>query len=159
MNHKMLFVLSLGLALAACKQHDINPLPEQPKQPSVSLRNKLMASDWQLIGWTAVAASDSTQQIDFYEFLVEDCSKDDRFRFMAGDTLRISEHLNMCDGSPQIFYAAWQLVDSSNNLKLMFGWDEINGNARLLGDTAFSLSFSESWMGQHYHQIMTYRKR
>ncbi|MFN3528607.1 MAG: hypothetical protein ACK417_01625 [Bacteroidia bacterium] len=159
MNHKILIVLALGLALAACKKDDINPLPEQPQQPTVSLRNKLMANDWQLIGWKAVEASDSTQQIDFYEFFVEDCSKDDRFRFLPGDSLRISEHLILCEGSSELFYAGWQLIDSSSNLKLMFGWEQINGTARLLGDTAFSLSFSEQWMGQNYHQIMTYHKR
>lgn len=163
MKKTLIAVLGIGMMFTACKKEDIAPVPPNPSTPNtppvLTLRQQVMAQPWQVIAWSARPAADTNQVIDFYEYFVEACSRDDRFYFMTGDSLRISEHLVVCDGSTPNTYGQWALNEATRQMAFDFMGDAIAGTVALRGDTAMALSFPFDFFGEQFTSTLVFRKR
>ena len=163
MKKTLIAVLGIGMMFTACKKEDIAPVPTNPgtpnNPPALTLRQKIMAQPWQVIAWSARPAADTTQVVDFYEYFVEDCSRDDRFYFMGGDSLRISEHTVVCDGGIPNTYGQWNFNETSRQIAFDFMGEGIAGNVSMRGDTAMALSFPFDFFGEQFTSTLVFRKR
>lgn len=166
MKKNLIAVLGIGMMFTACKKEEIAPVPTNPTNPgnpnnppALSLRQQIMAQPWQVIEWSASLNADTTQVIDFYEDFVEACSRDDRFYFMGNDSLRISEHLVVCDESPAETYGQWAFNETSRQMAFDFKGEAIGGTVSLRGDTAMTLRFPLDLLGQQFTASVVFRKR
>ena len=163
MKKTLIAVLGIGMMFTACKKEDIAPVPTNPgnpnNPPALTLRQQIMAQPWQVIAWSARPNADTTQVVDFYDYFVEACSRDDRFYFMTGDSLRISEHLEVCAGSTPDTYGQWQFNETTRLMAFDFMGDAIAGNISMRGDTAMALSFPFDFFGEQFTSTLVFRKR
>lgn len=161
MKKTLLAVLGIGMMFTACKKEDLNPVPTTPTTPppALTLKQQLMAKPVSVIAWEARSAADTSVVIDFYEYFVDLCSRDDRFYFMGGDSLRISEHTVVCPDSEPNTYGQWRLNETTRQLTTDFMGDAISGTLSRQGDTAFVVAFPIEFFGDTYNCKMVYRQQ
>lgn len=100
-------ICAAALTLAACKKSD-DPDVLPPPSGDVEL-TRITASEWKVYRV-------DLNNLNVYDLLLEDCQKDDTYRFYKDSTLLHYENSSVCSGMPDSSATQWQFYNGKSQL-------------------------------------------